>query len=156
MRIDQLMSREVHYCSPNETLDSAATLMWQHDCGCVPVCSGSGNGTPVVIGMLADRDICMCALLQGKPLRELRVADAMSREVYTCKPKDRPAAVERMMSRHQVRRVPVTDREGRLVGIVSLADFARDAGQTAESSPIEIGSTLAAICEPARSRPAVA
>ena len=146
------MSRGVHYCAPDDALDTAAALMWQHDCGSVPVCSG--NGTPQVVGMVTDRDICMCALFQGRPLRELRVADAMSREVYTCRPSDRPAEVERTMRRRQVRRVPVTDREGRLVGIVSLADFARDA--SVETPASEIGSTLAAICEPPRNRSAVA
>lgn len=154
MRIDQLMSREVHYCSPTDTLDTAAAVMWQHDCGCVPVCSG--DGTPEVVGMVTDRDICMCALFQGKPLRELQVADAMSREVYACRPNDRPVEVERVMRTRQVRRVPVTDRRGRLVGIVSLADFARDGGQSSESVAPEVGETLAAICAPARSRPAAA
>jgi CBS domain-containing protein len=154
MRIDQVMSRGVHYCSPDDTLDTAAGLMWQHDCGCVPVCSG--NGTPQVIGMITDRDICMSAFFQAKPLHELRVADAMSREVYICRPGDRPAEVERTMRSRQIRRVPVTDREGRLVGIVSLADLARDGGQAAETPASEIGATLAAICEPSRSRSAVA
>ena len=79
----------------------------------------------------------------------------MSREVYTCRPGDRPAEVERTMRSRQIRRVPVTDREGRLVGIVSLADLARDAGG-AETPAGEIGATLAAICEPSRPRSAVA
>ncbi|HEX5047064.1 MAG TPA: CBS domain-containing protein [Gammaproteobacteria bacterium] len=154
MRIDQLMSPEVQYCSPSDTLETAAAQMWQHDCGCVPVCSG--NGTPEVIGMITDRDICMCTFFQGKPLRDLLVADAMSRGVYTCRPGDRPAEVERTMRRQQVRRMPVIDRDRRLVGIVSLADLAREAGESGDTPASEIGATLAAICEPARSRTAEA
>jgi CBS domain-containing protein len=155
MRIEQLMSRDVHHCRPEDTLDGAAYLMWQHDCGCVPVCSG--NGESRVIGMLTDRDVCMAALFQGKPLRELRVADAMSREVRTCRPNDRPADVERVMREQQIRRIPVTEESGRLVGIVSLADLARVARQqdgsaaARQRSPLSeaaIGDTLAAICEP--------
>jgi CBS domain-containing protein len=149
MRIDQLMSRDVHFCTPDETLASAAGLMWNYDCGCVPVCGS--DQTPEVVGMITDRDICMAALFQGKPLGELRIADAMRRDVKTCRPTDRPAEVERLMRDHQIRRVPVTDRAGWLVGIVSLADLARDGGQL-EASPTEIAATLAAISEPSRSR----
>jgi CBS domain-containing protein len=152
MRIDQLMSRQVQYCTPEETLDRAAYLMWSNDCGSVPVCAGS-NGSNRVVGMLTDRDICMAALFQGKPLRELRAGDTMSRELCSCRPSDSPADVERLMRKQQIRRVPVTDSDGSLVGIVSLADLAREANDNGSPgkrgiSESEIGDTLAAICEP--------
>ena len=149
MRIDQVMSRDVHFCTPDETLASAASLMWDYDCGCVPVCSSDQN--PEVVGMITDRDICMAALFQGRSLGELRIEAVMSRDVRTCRPTDRPAEVERLMRDHQIRRVPVTDRARRLVGIVSLADLARDGGEL-EASPVEIAATLAAISEPSRTR----
>jgi CBS domain-containing protein len=145
------MSREVQYCTPNETLDTAAALMWKHDCGCIPVCST--NGAPHVVGMVTDRDICMSALFQGKPLSELHVADAMSRSVYTCRPTDRPAEAERVMRGQQIRRVPVTSRSGELLGILSLADLAVDAERNGGAAST-VGGTLAAICEPARRHPA--
>jgi CBS domain-containing protein len=145
--IEQLMSRNVRCCGADETLDEAARLMWDNDCGCVPVCSS--NGTPRVIGMITDRDICMAALFGGKPLAELRVADAMSRSVHVCRPSDSPAAVERLMRERRVRRIPVADASGRLLGIVSLADLAR-AGRrsSADVTETDVGATLAAICEP--------
>jgi CBS domain-containing protein len=149
MRIDQLMSRHVQYCAPDDTLDQAARLMWDHDCGCVPVCTS--YGAPHVVGMITDRDICMAALFEGKPLRELRVANAMSREVRVCRSSDQPAAIERLMRERQIRRVPVTDDNGTLVGIVSLADFARAAERRNDAAGIsgtEVGDTLAAIVEP--------
>ncbi len=150
MRIDELMSRDVHYCLPEQSLAGAAYEMWNHDCGCLPVCAG--NGTPHIVGIITDRDICMAALFQGRSLRELKVVDAMSRDVRSCRANDRPAEVERVMREQQIRRLPVTDRQGKLVGIVSLADLALEAGDgdpSAKISETEIGSTLAAICEPA-------
>jgi CBS domain-containing protein len=152
------MSRDVHSCRPDHTLDFAASQLWEHDCGSLPVCAGDGEGEPRVIGMLTDRDICMAALFQGRPLHELKVADAMSREIRVAKLDDRPEDVEVLMREQQIRRVPVTDEDGGLVGIVSLADFARAARGRATSrhadiiSEQEVGRTLAAVCEPGRPR----
>jgi CBS domain-containing protein len=156
MRIEQLMSPEVHHCGPRDTLDRAARLMWDHDCGCLPVCAGDGSKS--VVGMITDRDICMAALLEGQPLNGLRVVEVMSREICACSPVETPAQVERKMRDRQIRRVPVVDDGGRLVGIVSLADLARAARPGGAStratgiSETEITGTLAAICEPPANR----
>ena len=158
MTIEPIMSRHVHHCRPDHTLDYAAARMWDHDCGCLPVCAGDGDGESRVIGMLTDRDICMAALFQGKPLHELKVADAMSRDIRVSKTDDRLEDVELLMREQQIRRVPVTDDKGALVGIVSLADFARAARGRATSrsadvvSERDVGHTLAAICERGRPR----
>jgi CBS domain-containing protein len=96
----------------------------------------------------------MAALFQGRPLRELKVADAMSRDIRVSKVDDRPEDVELLMRESKVRRVPVTDEAGGLVGIVSLADLARAAHGRATSASQEavserdVGHTLAAICAP--------
>ena len=149
MRIEQLMSDNVHYCAPDDTLDVAARLMWDADCGCVPVCTG--NGTPRVVGMITDRDICMSALFEGRPLSDLRVAQAMSRELHVCRPWDSPVAVEQLMRDRQIRRVPVTDESGTLIGLISLADLARcvarQALSSADISDAELSTTLAAIVD---------
>lgn len=157
MTIEPLMSRHVRYCRPDHTLDYAASQMWDHDCGALPVCVTDDE--PRVIGMLTDRDICMAALFQGRPLRELKVADAMSRDIHVCEVDDRPEDVETLMRESKIRRVPVTDQAGALVGIVSLADLARAAhGRAVTPTPDsvserDIGHTLAAICEPGEPRP---
>ena len=163
MTLESIMSRHVHHCRPDHTLAYAAASMWDHDCGCLPVCASDGEGEPRVIGMLTDRDICMAALFQGKPLHELKVADAMSRDIRVSKADDRPQDVELLMREQQIRRVPVTDESGALVGIVSLADFARTAREGAalqtqadaaegDVSERDVGHTLAAICERGRPR----
>lgn len=151
MRIEELMCREVQHCSPDDSLEAVARLMWERDCGCAPVCEGDGEQR--VVGMITDRDISMCALFEGKPLSQLKVRDAMSRDVGSCRPEDDTSRVERLMSDRQIRRVPVVSEEGGLVGIVSLADLVRHAkprssraaGRVTEG---EIRATLASICAP--------
>jgi CBS domain-containing protein len=157
MTIEPIMSRDVHYCRPDDTLDYAASQMWQHDCGCLPVCARGAEGEPRVIGVITDRDVCMAALFQAKPLPELKVADAMSRDICVSKVDDRPEDVELLMREQRIRRVPVTDDGGTLIGIVSLADFARAARGAASRkggavSERDVGHTLAAICEPGQRR----
>ena len=157
MTIEPLMSRDVYRCRPDDTLSDAAVELWERDCGSLPVCGDDGAGTSQVIGMLTDRDICMAALFQGKPLHELKVADAMSREIRVAKIDDRIEDVELLMREAKIRRVPVTDELGRLVGIVTLADFARAArGASSRRASVvserDVGHTLAAICDPGRPR----
>jgi CBS-domain-containing membrane protein len=95
----------------------------------------------------------MSALFQGKPLQDIRVSDAMAKRLLTCSPNDSVGAAERKMREARIRRLPVVDKEGTLVGMVSLADLAQEAAreQAARRKEItesEVGDTLAAICEP--------
>jgi CBS-domain-containing membrane protein len=149
------MTRQVQSCRPDDTLERAAQLMWDHDCGSLPVCSGDGAATAV--GMITDRDIAMCAMFHPKPLRELPVSEAMSRQLRVCRPGDSLAEAEKTMRDAKIRRLPVVDQEGRLVGLISLADLAQEAARerTANAQEItetEVGDTLAAICEPTTHR----
>ncbi|HEY0943592.1 MAG TPA: CBS domain-containing protein [Steroidobacter sp.] len=151
MRVEQIMTKQVVSCGPDDTLARAAQLMWDHDCGCLPVCSG--NGANRVTGVITDRDICMSALFKGKPLHELHVSDAMSRQLQTCRPSDSIVDAEKTMSRARIRRLPVIDEQESLVGMISLADLARQAAREStaprrEISETEVGDTLAAICQP--------
>lgn len=151
MRVDRIMTKQVSSCSTEDTLVQAAQLMWDHDCGCLPVCSG--NGANRVVGVITDRDICMSALFKGKPLYQLRVTDAMSRQLQACRPGDSLTDAEKIMSQARIRRLPVVDEQGSLVGMISLADLAREAARESTSpkqeiTETEVGDTLAAICEP--------
>lgn len=149
MRVDQLMTKQVSSCGPGDTLAQAARLMWETDCGCLPVCNADGVNR--VIGVITDRDICMSALFTGRPLQELQVADAMSRQLNVCRPGDSLDDVERAMRLSQIRRLPVVDDDGGLVGMITLADLARQAAsdshlQKHEITESEVGDTLAMIC----------
>jgi CBS domain-containing protein len=157
MRVEDLMTRQVQWCRPEDSLQQAARLMWDHDCGCLPVCSG--NGVNRVAGMITDRDICMSALFQGKSLSQLHVGDAMSKSVQTCRSADTLAQAEQIMRSARIRRLPVLDRQGVLIGMISLADLAREAAREQtrahrEITETEVGDTLARICQsPAQSLP---
>jgi CBS domain-containing protein len=147
--VHDAMRTRVHVCAPEDTLARAAQLMWEKDLGCLPVCAPGRK----VIAMLTDRDISMAAFVQWKHLAETSVESAMSRSIYTCSPDDELARAEDIMRQYQIRRLPVVDAEGVLVGFLSLGDVARYVWQ---HSPRQSGSlaqqrlteTLAAICEP--------
>ena len=149
MHVEELMTPAVQCCQANDSLERAAQIMWSQDCGCVPVCAAQGEA----VGVLTDRDICMCALFQGKPLRELQVSEAMAREVIAVRPNDSLSEAERAMQEAQIRRLPVINKQGVVVGMLSLSDIAREAARE-QTSPrrrvteSEVNDTLAAICQP--------
>jgi CBS domain-containing protein len=149
MRVETLMTKQVISCGPEDTLERAAQLMWEGDCGCLPVCAESGASH--VVGVITDRDICMSAMFQARSLRDLRVSDAMAKQLLTCKPSDSIGDVEKTLRNARVRRLPVIDDKGILIGIITLADIAREACResSAEKPQVtesEVAGTLAAIC----------
>jgi len=150
MQVAQLMTKAPRTCSPGDSLAVAAQLMWNHDCGCLPVVDGKG----ALVAMLTDRDICMATWLQGCALQEIPVEAAMSRTVASCTASDSLIEAQRIMREARVRRLPVLEG-GSLVGVLSLADLARMAERLqTHSSPVvtgeEVGLTLAGITEPPR------
>ena len=146
MQVKDMMVREVKTCAPDDSLSHAAQLMWDHDCGVVPVVSGRR-----VLGMITDRDACMAAYTQDRRLSEIKVASAMSKRVHACRPTDDVKKVEEMMRSEQVRRLPVVDAGGDLVGILSINDLARQAAnerphRSKQVTMEEVGATLASLC----------
>ena len=119
MRIEDVMTRRVVACRTDTDLAHVARLMWENDCGAVPVVDAEDH----VIGIVTDRDVCMSAHFQGKALRELKAAACMASPVATCRPGDSCTDVVSVMSERRVRRVPVTDEGGRLLGLVSMGDL---------------------------------
>jgi len=143
MKVSSLIQRNVISCTIHDDLHRAAQLMWDHDIGCLPVIDELGH----VAGMITDRDICMAAYTQGLPLRSLPVTLAMAKHVFACNANDELDAVERTMSEHQIRRMPVIDDQGHPVGIISINDIAR-AASAGKVSTGEVASTLAAVSAP--------
>jgi CBS domain-containing protein len=156
MNVQTIMTREVKTCRPNDTLDTPTRIMWENDCGCVPVIGDDKR----VLGMITDRDICMAAWTQGGHLSEMRVSGAFSKQPHTCNVHATLASAEQIMREYQVRRLPVVDDMGRLVGLLSLNDMARSAadpggkGETGETvTPNEVVETLAAVGRPRAGTP---
>jgi CBS domain-containing protein len=123
MKVKDVMTQNVRACFASDDLATAVRLMWDHDCGCVPVL----NEHAQVAGMITDRDICMAVFFQGAPLSEIKVSSVMSRRLFVCNSDDDLSAAEGIMSEKKVRRLPVLDKQARLVGLLSLSDIARRA-----------------------------
>jgi CBS domain-containing protein len=145
MRVEQIMNQPPVSCRVHDTLNSAAQLMWEHDFGAIPVLGNDDR----IIGIVTDRDICMAAYTTGRPLHAIPVHDAMAKEVFTCKPDDSVEDAEHLMGEKQIRRLPVLNDAGQLVGMLSLGDIAREFGASRRKSVIrELVQTLAAVCTP--------
>ena len=137
-RIEKLMHRPVVTCHVNDCLAKAARLLWEQDCGALPVVDENGR----VVAMITDRDICMAAYTQGLPLQSIQVRSAMSNQLYSCRPSDPVVQAEKQMGEKQVRRLPVVDEQGRVLGILSLNDLTREAGRSAGGGAQQASSTL--------------
>jgi CBS domain-containing protein len=147
MKIEALMTADVGYCRAEDTLEVPAAIMWEGDCGCVPVVDDERH----VIGIVTDRDMSMAAFLHGKPLHDLAVGRVMSKSVITCLPTASVEHAEQLMQLAQVRRLPIVDDHERLVGILSLNDIAlaaeRDRKAQDPALRLDIVAlTLSAVC----------
>lgn len=122
MQVKQLIARTVKTCSEQDSLNTAAKIMWDAGIGCVPVV----NKDSCVIGLITDRDICMAAYTQGNSLSAIKVGSAMAQKIIHCRPDDDVATAARLMAENGVYRLPVTEPNGRLIGLISLDDMARE------------------------------
>jgi len=120
MRVSEAMTREVRIANPGQSIRDVAKIMGEIDAGALPV--GENDR---LVGMITDRDIALRAVALGKgpdtPVREV-----MSKEVKYCYEDDDLEHVAHNMGDIQVRRLPVVNRDKRLVGIVSLGDVAQN------------------------------
>lgn len=120
MRTKDLMTPATHVCRPDHTLREAAGLMWEHDCGFLPVVGEDGR----VLGVITDRDVCLAASRVGRDFAAVPVRECMSQPVRSCSPEDTFDAAADAMERYHVRRLVVVDAGARLQGVVSLDDLA--------------------------------
>jgi CBS domain-containing protein len=153
MIVADLMTKNAISVTPDSRLADAAHLMWEHDCGALPVIEPA-SGT--VVGMVTDRDICMACWSRGRAPSEVFVSDAMSQHLVHCHPSETIERAEIVMHANQIRRLPVVDADEHLLGILSLADIVRATeaapkmSHTDGLSTDKVTSTLAGIC---RTRP---
>jgi CBS domain-containing protein len=150
-----VMTRNPRTSGLDDTLHHAAQIMWDTDCGSVPVVDGDGR----LVAMLTDRDICMAAYTQGQALWQILVSTAASRDIVSVHEGDTLETAHDRMRQHQVRRLTVIDPEGRPIGIVSLGDLARRGGidrRRGGRAARDVAATLAAVCRPSRRASAAA
>jgi CBS domain-containing protein len=124
MTCAEVMTPSPTACQPQHTTMDAAELMKREDCGLVPVTSENGK----LIGVLTDRDIVVKVIAEGRDPRNTAVSEVMSTDLVTCLPQETIETVMEQMATRQVRRIPIIERDGSLVGIVAQADIATRLG----------------------------
>jgi CBS domain-containing protein len=121
--VADVMRTPVVCCRLDDTLHRAAQLMWEHDVGALVVVDEENRARHVI----TDRDICMGAYTQGVPLWASSVQSVQPRRLVACSPDAGLEEAMRLMQEHGVRRVPVTDSEGSVIGMLGLGDLTREA-----------------------------
>lgn len=119
MNIKDIMSKEVEVVTPEATLIEVAQKMEQRDCGCVVVTKDDR-----LVGMITDRDIALRCIAKSHDLNTATAGDIMTPEILYCMEEDTPDEVARNMAENKIRRLPVLNKDKRLVGIISLGDLA--------------------------------
>jgi len=151
VKVQQIMTKSVSTCVPDDSANQAARIMWERDCGFVPVVEDQVSQR--VVGVVTDRDLCMAAYTKNRPLDQIRLRELMSTGVRACRAGDDVAEAEQTMRSAQVRRLPVLDDAEQLLGVIAIADVAREAAREVGSrrqdvTVSEIGETVADICRP--------
>jgi CBS domain-containing protein len=120
MKVRDLMHKGVEIMAPDTPVTKLAKKMREKDVGAIPVGS---NGQ--LVGMVTDRDITVRAVANGKDLSQLTAQDVMTKGVVCCRDTDKVRDVLHIMEEKQIRRVPVTDENERVIGMVSLGDISK-------------------------------
>ena len=137
MEVQEIMSRKIVTVSPEENASLAARLLSRYNIGVLPVCTRDGR----LKGMVTDRDIVLRCIAAGEEPEGTRVANIMTRKVFSISAGEPVENAASLMAREQIRRLPV-EENGKLVGMISLGDIAK-----ARSCSMEAASALSEISE---------
>jgi len=147
MKVQDVMTHDVHTCAPTTNLAAVAELMWRNDCGALPIVDGGK-----LKGIVTDRDICIALGTRNVRASDLTAAEVVGEQMTTtCAASDDLHHALRIMRAHKLRRLPVIDREGSLEGILCLNEVvlrAQKGDRKANDISYEDAvATLKAICE---------
>lgn len=147
MKVSEIMTHDVAACPSTASVAEAARIMWDRDCGIVPV---TDPVTGRLCGVVTDRDALMAAMTQRQPIGEIMVASCMAHRVHHCRPDQDVDLALALMEKHAIRRLPVVDRRGRLTGMLSLNDLALAAARKGTGAARTLGQhvlrTMGAVC----------
>lgn len=157
MNVRELFTRNPASCGPDTNLAAAAELLWERDCGILPVVDDARR----VIGVLTDRDICMALATRDRMASQVAARDVMTSPVQSVGPDASASHALKVMRQHRVRRLPVVDEQGILEGVLSMNDLALASSEpkgTKLTSPSyeEVVLTLKEICSHAAPKPKAA
>jgi len=147
MKVEEIMTRDVQCCGPDTNLAAAAKMMWDSDCGVLPILNVQGQ----VMGMITDRDICMAASTTNRVSSAVTAWETASGKAITCRADEDVKTALARMEEGKVRRLPVVDEDGILQGILSMNDLVLAAGEhRGRSAPPlsveDVVRTLKSIC----------
>ena len=140
MKAKDLMTKDPRVVTPEMSVQEAARLMKSEDTGALPVVESTSSRR--LVGMITDRDLAIRVVAEG--MSSAQVRDAMSQGASSCRADDDAKTVMELMAREQVRRIPIVDEQGMVVGIVSQADIVREADDKRAEQTVE------AISQPGR------
>lgn len=148
MKVKEIMSANAKVCTPTSSLADAAGLMWENDCGIVPVVTEGEK----IVGLVTDRDICMAACTQGRKLSNIAIEEIFSGKVFACKPEDDVHTALNTMRENKVHRLPVVDANGKLKGMLSMNDIVLNAKESSGKKPpelsyVDVVNTYKSICQ---------
>lgn len=147
MKVKEVMTPNAKAISVKGSLFDAAQLMWENDCGVLPIVNDGHR----VVGLITDRDVCMAAAMKDKHPSQISVDQVMTGEVYAVNPEDNVDQALQVMQQHQIRRLPVINTANELAGILSLNDIVLHANASgAAEDAIDYGDvvkTYRAICQ---------
>jgi CBS domain-containing protein len=146
MKVREIMTTNPKACTPTTTLSEAAGLMWDEDCGVLPVVADGGR----IVGLITDRDICMAAALKNRNLSNIAVDEVISGKVHSTTAEADVQTALGIMREQKIRRLAVVGDDQTLEGIVSMNDIVLNAeenkGKKSAISYADVVNTYKAIC----------
>lgn len=142
MKVKDVMTTDLKTCSPDTSVAAAAQLMWDGDCGILPVVDANGE----LVGVVTDRDMYIALATRDARPSHLRVGAVATRELVTCGPEDDVLDALASMKKARVRRLPVTGFGNSLLGLVSLNDIVLVTGHGQPVASEAVVDALHAIC----------
>lgn len=154
MKVREIMTPLPKACGPETDLAAAAMMMWDGDCGILPIVSEDHK----LKGVITDRDICIALGSRHRRAEEMTVQEVSHGALFSCRPEDDVHKALETMGQHQIRRLPVVGLEGNLMGMLSINDLALAVGKSEKGRKAddltgeEVLKTFQDICQNIRSK----
>ncbi len=139
MKVKDCMCGDVCAVKPETKISEVAKLMSEHHIGCIPVC----DTNDCICGIVTDRDVLLRSVCCNKDANTTPISDIMTCNVCTCKEDDEMSNAESKMGQNQIRRLPVCDKNNKLIGILTIGDLANHGTQLGNA---EVCTTIENIC----------
>jgi CBS domain-containing protein len=134
MKCEEVMTKKVVCCFPDDDVNKAARIMKQSDIGAIPVVDDDENR--LLMGIITDRDLAIRVVGGSGDAKSMKVNDVMTKKLVTCHAFDEVQRVLDLMADNQLRRIPVVDNDSRVIGIIAQADIATRLNQPEKTAEV--------------------